>query len=191
MKQLTLIIVFFSTVLTSALAQPLTYEKQSIGIGIGVPSMAQNTYTSQSPAITFHYAYGLSDKIGVGYISVGGLLSMTGGEYNNRSLDQKYSVDFSQTIIGPRATYHFDMVDLTGSKEWNKIDVYGGAFLGLKFESAKYTLPGTSSKEKNNKTSLTTDLFAGLRYGFTDNIGAFGEIGFGVSYFSVGVNWRF
>ncbi|GAF04353.1 outer membrane beta-barrel protein [Saccharicrinis fermentans] len=171
-------------------AQPLTFEKQDIGIAVGVPSMNDNTYTSQSPAITLHYEYGLSDKIGVGYIGVGGLLSIAGGEYTNTFLNPNPSVDFSQTLIGPRAVYHFDMVELTNNDQWSNIDVYSGAFVGLKFESIKYTDPNTEKNIKDRKTKLANDLFAGIRYGFNQNIGAFAEIGFGVSYFSVGASWR-
>ncbi|MGQ1785634.1 MULTISPECIES: outer membrane beta-barrel protein [unclassified Saccharicrinis] len=190
MKTIIISVVTFFLITISINAQPLTFEQQDIGIAVGVPSMNDNMYTSQSPAITIHYEYGLSDKIGMGYIGVGGLLSMAGGEYNNSILNTSFSVDYSQTLIGPRAVYHFDMVDLTGSQEWRNIDVYGGAFLGLKFERAKYTNPNTQNNVKDNDTTLATDLFAGIRYGFNKNIGAFAELGFGVSYFSVGVNWR-
>lgn len=191
MKHLSLTIALFLGVLSTTLSQPLTFEQQSIGISIGIPSMYDHAYTSQSPAVTARYEYGLSDKIGIGYIGVGGLLSIAGGKYNSPIMSETVSYEFSQTLIGPRAAYHFDMVDLTGNKDWNKLDLYGGAFLGLKFESAKYTDPITDKKFKDNNTKLATDIFAGIRYAFTPNIGAFGEIGFGVSYLSVGVSFRF
>jgi len=190
MKNIIIITVSLFIVTIASHAQPLTFEKQDIGIGIGVPSMNDNSYTSQSPAITLRYEYGLSDKIGIGYIGVGGLLSIAGGEYTNTYFSSNPSVDFSQTLIGPRAAYHFDMVELTNNKEWSNIDVYSGAFVGLKFESAKYENPNTGKRIKDRKTKLATDIFAGIRYGFTQNIGVFAEIGFGVSYFSVGASWR-
>ena len=137
MKQLSLTIALFLGLVGSTFAQPLTFEQQSIGISIGIPSMYDHAYTSQSPAVTARYEYGLSDKIGIGYIGLGGLLSIAGGEFNSPILSQSVSYKFSQTLIGPRAAYHFDMVDLTGNKDWSKLDLYGGAFLGLKFESAK------------------------------------------------------
>ncbi len=188
MKQLSLTTALFLGLVGSIFAQPLTFEQQSIGISIGIPSMYDHAYTSQSPAVTARYEYGLSDKIGIGYIGLGGLLSIAGGEFNTVNID---NVEFSQTLIGPRAAYHFDMVDLTGNKDWNKIDVYGGAFLGLKFERSKYTLLGSNERHKDSNTKLATDLFAGIRYAFTPNIGAFGEMGFGVSYLSIGVSFRF
>ena len=190
MKHLLIIFILTSVSLGNLFAQPLTFEQQNIGVAIGIPSMSDYNYTSRNPAISVHYEYGLSDKIGIGYIGVGGLLSIGGAEYNNKSQNTPYPVDYSQTLIGPRAAYHFDMVDLTGSNDWSNIDVYGGAFLGLKFESTKYTNPISNAKEKEKNTKLATDLFAGIRYGFNDNIGAFAELGFGVSYFSVGVSWR-
>lgn len=190
MKQLSLTIALFLGVVSSILAQPLTFEQQSIGISIGIPSMYDYGYTTQSPAVMAHYEYGLSDKIGIGYIGFGGLLSIAGGKYDRQFLGEQLSNDFSQTIIGPRAAYHFDMVDLTGNKEWNKLDVYGGAFIGLKFERKKYT-DLDNKTFKDNSTKLATDLFAGIRYAFTPNIGAFSELGFGVSYVSIGVSFRF
>ncbi|WP_075590885.1 outer membrane protein [Labilibacter marinus] len=191
MKHSLIIIGLLIMGLSQLVAQPLTFEQQSIGFAVGIPAINQNNVTSRNPSITAQYEYGISDKIGIGYIGVGGLLSFAGAEYNDQIMNTKYSNKYNYTLIGPRAAYHFDMVDLTGSTAWSNIDVYGGAFLGLKFESFKYDSPVTNKQEKENNTKLATDLFAGIRYGFNDNIGAFAEMGFGVSYFSVGVNWRF
>ncbi len=171
-------------------AQPLKFEQQSIGLGIGIPSMNDYNYTSRNPGITAQYEYGLSDKIGIGYIGVGGQIAFAGAEYDQVILGDTYSYKYNHTLIGPRAVYHFDMVDLTDSKQWSNIDVYGGAFLGLKLQTAKYTDPTTSNTVKDRSTKLATDLFAGIRYGFTDQIGAFAELGFGVNYFNIGVSWR-
>ncbi len=180
MKNLLIILALFTLGLSKTFSQPLTFEQQNFGISIGTPAMNDYNYSSRNPSLSAHYEYGISDKIGIGYIGVGGLISIAGAEYNKVFQSASVSYDHSQTLIGPRAFYHFDMVDLTGSKDWSNIDVYGGAFLGLKFETAKYTEPITDTKHKEKNTKLATDLFAGIRYGFNDNIGTFAELGFGV-----------
>ncbi len=189
LKVLTMLIVLFYTTIET-LAQPLQFEQQSIGIGIGIPAINDYNYTSRNPSITAHYEYGISDKIGIGYISFGGLISFAGAEYKANIQSFSVTYDYNHTLIGPRGVYHFDMVELTNNNNWSNIDVYGGAFLGLKFEKIKYENPINDRSEKNNNTELATDLFAGIRYGFTDNIGAFAELGFGVNYFNIGVSWR-
>ncbi|TLX72265.1 hypothetical protein E9993_18295 [Labilibacter sediminis] len=184
MKNLIILLILLVTSL-SINAQALTYGEHSLGIGIGVPAI-NNTHTSRSPAITATYEYGFSDKIGIGYIGGGALLSFSGAENEYTYINTKHTSNYSNVIMGPRAAYHFDMVELTGDNNWSNIDVYSGLFLGLNFQNHKYT----NTEIKQNNTKLITDIFAGIRYGFNDKLGAFAEVGFGVTYLNLGVNVR-
>jgi hypothetical protein len=176
---------------TSIFAQPLTYAEQSFSIGLGVPAISNYDYSSRSPALTAIYEYGFSDKLGIGYVGGGALLSFAGSDYDYRYLDTPFTSEYNYVVIGPRAAYHFDMVEITGDSFWSNIDVYGGMFLGIRFQSYKYTNHSNGSEQEDNKSKLATDIFTGIRYSFHDQIGAFAELGYGVAYLNLGVNIRF
>ncbi len=184
-----LIPAFFFIFLLKANAQPLTYGDQNIGIGIGIPAITYNDY-SANPSFSAMYEYGFSDKIGIGYISGGALLSFSGSSDNYNYNGNKYSDKYNYFVIGPRAAYHFAMRDITGDNFWNKCDVYGGVFTGLCFQTYKYTSPVDNASYKDSETKLSSDIFAGIRYALTNNVGIYSEVGVGVNYFTFGVSWR-
>lgn len=174
----------------SGFSQPLTLGEQAIGLGIGIPAITNHDYSSRSPAFSAMYEYGFTEKIGIGYIGGGALLSFSGSKYEYQYLNTDQESTYNYVLIGPRAAYHFDMVDITHNKVWSNIDVYGGAFLGVKFQTHKYTNHVTDNRVKSNTSNLATDIFAGIRYGFNDKIGAFAELGIGVAYLNLGINVR-
>ncbi len=176
---------------TAIFAQPLTYAEHSVSIGLGVPAISNYDYSSRTPALTAIYEYGFSDKLGIGYVGGGALMSFASADYNYRYLDIPFTNEYNYLVIGPRAAYHFDMVEITGDSFWSNIDVYGGMFLGIRFQSYKYTNHISETKEEDNKSKLATDIFTGIRYSLHDQIGAFAELGYGVAYLNLGVNIRF
>ncbi len=174
-------------------AQPLKYADQNIGIGLGVPAITNYSYTSLSPAVTATYEYGFSDKIGIGYIGGGALLSFAGSTNDYHANGVKYSNKYHYFLIGPKASYHFDMADITGDRFWDKCDLYAGVFMGLRFQTYKYydNASGSYTDYEDNATRMVSDIYAGIRYAFTNQFGVYAETGFGVNYLTVGVSWRF
>jgi len=189
MKKLIFLSAFLIS-LTSGFSQPLTLGEQAIGFGIGIPATTNQNYSSRSPAFTAIYEYGFTEKIGIGYIGGGALLSFSNSKYEEQNVNTTHENSYNYILMGPRAAYHFDMVELTNNRAWSNIDVYGGAFLGMKFQRHKYTDNTNNNKVKSNSSSLATDIFGGIRYGFNDKIGAFAELGFGVAYLNLGINIR-
>jgi len=171
-------------------AQPLTFGKHNLGLSFGIPNEIHSNYSSKSPSVNISYHYGFSDKIGIGYISAGGMISFFGADYKVDNSGVKYNAEYSYTTIGPRAAYHFDMSDITGNKTWDLIDVYAGMFLGLQFEKMKTYDSITDITNTDNKSRLATDIFAGIRYSLTDNVGIYSELGFGLNSFNFGVSYR-
>ncbi len=175
-------------------AQPLKYAEQNFGIGLGVPAITNYSYTSLSPAITANYEYGFSDKLGIGYIGGGGLVSFAGSSYDYHYINAAYTSKYRYFLIGPRAAYHFDMRDITGSSFWNKCDLYAGVFMGFRFQTHKYyafDINNEYVKYRDTSVHLASDIFAGIRYAFNNRFGIYAETGFGVTYLTVGVSWRF
>lgn len=156
----------------------------SVGIGLG-SSLAGYTYGSQTPAISLQYERGLWNA-GPGVISLGAYLGFKGYSYNYNDFGYPYSEKWNYTIVGIRGAYHF-----TGIKTKN-FDLYAGIMLAdniLKYSFTYNGGPGTAPGSYGSSTGFS--LFVGGRFYFTNNIGAFAELGYGISYLTLGVCLKF
>src|SRR5690606_40595896 len=70
------------------------------------------------------------------------------------------------------------------------LDVYGGAMLG--YNIVKYSSDGDDMAMVNNYGSgMGLSGFLGSRWFFSDKIGAYAELGYGVSVLNVGLTFKF
>jgi hypothetical protein len=95
-----------------------------------------------------------------------------------------FKVNYTYILIGARAAYHFDLgVD--------NLDPYAGAMLG--YNAASVGFDPDPGPPFNNITAGGVILggFAGARYGFTDKIGAFAELGYGLGTATIGLTYKF
>ncbi len=121
--------------------------------------------------ITLGYEYGVTEKIGVG-LSVGygsKTQSFFGGDYK-----------YTNILVGLKGNYHFYTTDV--------VDVYGGAILGYNNQSVTTTFTGPGAQVAASKVLLGAQL--GGRYYFTESLGAFAELGFGLANFNVGLAYK-
>jgi len=162
----------------------------SAGVGIGGHYGASGFYSSQSPAIGINYEKGLLEDVGPGIISGGfyiGYKSLT-YHYDYGYSNYYYDWKWSYTIIGLRAAYHMPLDN-------DKLDVYGGIMIG--FNNLKFTEktndPNYYDYHYSNSYNsyLNTTLFAGGRYYFTEKLGGFAEVGYGIAYLTIGINYKF
>jgi hypothetical protein len=96
---------------------------------------------------------------------------------------------YTYFIIGARGSYHFnEVLNVTNPK----LDVYGGAGLLYRHFKVKY---GNSEPDgyygKASSGDMTLDLHAGGRYLFNNSVGAFAEVGYGISPLKLGVPLKF
>ena len=154
-------------------------------------------YSGFGPVV-FSYERGITDKLGIGYIGVGGSVSYGsfGVTYyqdgfnsaTSQIVPYEYGYRWGTLSITGRAAYHFDFSN-------DKLDVYTGA--GVGFMSWSYrgtsTDPDFNADVYNNYASvpLAYQVFAGVRYYFTDNFGAYAEAGAGITLLNFGVNLKF
>jgi len=188
MRKVLFLFSLFIAFSANSFSQTLQAGEQTIGLGLGIPSITQNYTTFTTPSLNAFYEYGFTNKVGIGHIGGGAIMSMAGADYDYN--DGKYR----HFLIGPRASYHFDMADLTGDRAWDVVDVYAGVMSGLRFEQYKWdytNINGNKVTEKKNDTSLITDVFVGIRYAFAKNVGVYAEAGYGVSYLTLGISFRF
>lgn len=136
----------------------------TIGVGGGLP-------------ISAAFDYGINDNISVG--AYAGFVSQTE--------DLGFiSAKYTNLIIGARGAYHLDLVD--------NIDTYGGLMIGYNIVSSEITssnplFPTTGFAA--SASGIAYSAFVGGRYHFTDNIGAFAELGYGIAYLQLGLALKF
>lgn len=145
----------------------------NVGVGLGFTYGLGNTAV---PPIALSADYGITENI-----AVGGYLGYASSTEDILGYEWKYSY----TIIGARGTYHLDRSD--------NLDLYGGALLG--YVVGKVTLE--SDQELSPLFTEPTvggvgySFFVGGRYMFSEKVGAFGELGYGISLLTLGVTAKF
>lgn len=170
----------------------------NLGVGIGNTFVNRGVYIGPGysynslPTFNASAEYGITNAIGIG-----GYLGYTSFKYtyayrdfnNNGWYDYTDQYKWSFFIIGIRGAYHFDEFI-----KIDKLDVYGGLMLGYNIASLNYT-----STDPYHGTAVygsayggfAWSLFGGARYRFTDNVGVFGELGYGISVLNIGLNLKF
>ena len=78
---------------------------------------------------------------------------------------------------GVRGALHYQFVD--------KLDTYAGLMIGIRHLS--WGGGGYSA----SYTDLIVPFYIGGRYYFTDNVGAFAELGYGIAYLQLGISFKF
>ncbi len=142
------------------------------GIGLGGYSYA---YGSGLPLINIAMEKGLPERVGPGYIGVGGYLGYKHASYNYAS-DYRWS--YTDILIAARGAYHPDFAHS------EKLDAYAGIALGVniyRFNDTEDDILDSTS------TGVLWGGYLGARYMFSDKIGAYGELGYGLGYLNVGV----
>lgn len=166
----------------SANAQQSTFEKgnqvANLGIGLGNALYSGGGYSSAIPPISLSYEAGIVDGIfDKGTIGIGGYLGYTSAKYGYFGYEWKYT----NIIIGARGALHYPLVD--------KLDTYAGLMLGYDIVSVKEPagFPGGYSALGSG---LILPGFVGARYYFNDKFAAFGELGWGIAYLTIGVSLK-
>ncbi len=87
-------------------------------------------------------------------------------------------------LIGPRGTFHYPLVD--------KLDTYAGLLLGYHIVNWTYTGNWGGISQDNSSSAVYFSGFIGARYYFTNNIGAYLELGSGsLGLANIGVAIKF
>ncbi|PID88663.1 MAG: hypothetical protein CSB03_00185 [Bacteroidia bacterium] len=178
------IYLLFFVLLTAFAAQAQTSNQKgdlflNAGVGIG-------TYGATNlsiPPITVSADYTLKDKLFDEYssLSAGAYL----GYYGTSSSYGAFSSRWSNFLLGGRGAVHYSFVD--------KLDTYAGLMLG--YDIVSYTTKGELRSVNLNDSSSNGNFifsaFVGARYFFTETIGAYAEIGYGLSALELGVSFKF
>jgi outer membrane protein W len=162
----------------TANAQAYEQGSKQLNVGIGLGStLTGSGLKSTIPPIGLSFEYGLKEKI-----SVGGYLGYAGA--SQETFGWKWT--YTYIVVGARGSYHFATTD--------KLDPYVGVLLGYNAASVKaekpagYTGPDLPSASAGG---VIVGGHLGARYMFSDKIGAFGELGYGIAYLQLGLTAKF
>jgi hypothetical protein len=165
----------------------------NIGIGLGNTIIGPGDYNS-TPPLSISLGYGITRDI-----SIGGYLGFTSASYrysgwedyghgNNGYYTDTYK--WSYVIVGFQADYHFARFIPN-----EKVDLYAGLLLGNDFAHSSYytnsPYPEHVAYSEQSYGGVVLSLHAGIRYHLTNHFGLFAELGYGITYLNVGVNFKF
>ena len=187
----------FRKLTRSGVAFDQTTSILNIGIGIGSRhyyNMGFGYGATRTPAFSISYEHPLSKKLGPGILSLGAYLGFQHAayRYDNYYFRQEryyYQHSYNYWYAAARGIYHPDALI------WDKAEIYFGVMLGLRFQSYRYSSnnpdPDARLYEMNHSSIYPTYSFlAGARWYFADRVALFGELGYGISYLTLGVSFK-
>ena len=146
----------------------------AVNAGIGIGSYYSGLAI---PPLSVSLDYGVTGNMingNNGSISVGG--------YVGYAATKKIYADAGASIavLGARGAFHYQFAP--------KLDTYAG--LMLSYDIISYPSSWGNYVSSYN-SGINWSLFLGARYFFTENIGAFAELGYGISNLNLGVTFKF
>lgn len=162
-------------------AQEFTTDDLLINAGAGFGWYSYGYGATSFPAISVSLEKGIKE-FDFGTLGVGGIVGYKHASYSWLSGYDDWS--WTDFIIAARGALHVDLFDV------ENLDTYGGAALGLRFESYKHYGIIDYEKVTTTTTHPLVAVFAGGRYYFAENFAGFAELGYGMGYFTVGLTYR-
>lgn len=165
---------------TRAAAQTDTIiNQQSIvvqaGVGLGGYGYANG---SGLPLLNVSFEKGLPQRLGPGYVGVGGYLGYKTSTYKYGG---EYRWTYTDVLLAARGAWHPDFAHS------EKLDGYVGLAVGVNL----YRFNSTDDDYFDaTHTSVLWGGYLGGRYMFTDQLGAYGELGYGLGYLNVGIVYK-
>ncbi|MCA6364801.1 MAG: hypothetical protein IM638_17335 [Bacteroidetes bacterium] len=190
MKTVVTIFMLALGTLLHAQASPYEVGTNVVSLGVGVGSSWGFNSARQTPAFNLQYERGIA-QLGPGVLSLGGYLGYKGFSYRyNYPNGFYYEQNWRYTIFGVRAAWHLQELDGLNLEKW---DLYGGIMIG--FNNVGYTYkdndPAFDYSSNNYGSSVGWSSFLGARYFLSEKFALQGELGYGISYLSVGLAYKF
>lgn len=145
------------------------------GIGLGSYGLSGTGALPLTATFEHGFSKNISAGIGLGFIQT------------------KYSFGgkFTYTMFGARGSYHLnEALNISNPK----VDVYGGAGLFYRHYKWKDTYSSGEPGAWDGSYSggdVVFDLHAGARYMFGNSVGAYAELGYGISPLQLGLTLKF
>ncbi|MCU7496463.1 MAG: porin family protein [Ignavibacteria bacterium] len=172
-------LILFSTVTPAQSVNPFKKDTQvgQVGIGLGLAGIYG---TASVPPISLGFQYGIEDKISIGGILAYASSTEDWGGY----FEQGWSWKYSYFLIGARGEYHF-------LENIEKLDGYAGVTVGYNIVSFSEPTGYLSSYGHTSGSYAVFGVHGGVRYFFSPNFAAFGELGYGLGILTAGIAYKF
>jgi hypothetical protein len=173
----------------------------NVGVGLGFGGRYYSAYRGsgytfrRSPSFSLSYEQPLKDKLGPGYLGVGAYAgyqtaySRYDYRYNNGNNHYYYDNRWSNFVIAARAAYHLDELNTENA------ELYFGAMAGLRFQTYRYETndpnPNKGYYYSGGSAFFASSVFIGGRWYFAKSVALFGELGYGISYGTIGLSFKF
>ncbi len=139
-----------------------------INAGIGIGSTLTGSMTL--PPVNGSYEMGVTENI-----SAGGYLGFAMSEESYLG----YTWDYTHIIVGARGSYHFF--------NESSLNAYAGFMVGYNIVSVSSPDEFSGDSFSTAASGITYSAHVGGRYFFTEALGAYAELGYGVSYLNLGL----
>ncbi len=150
----------------------------SAGVGIGTALDIGRTVV---PPIVFQGEYGVADQLFDAHSAIGVGLCV-GYAAGHKVYDRMFYQDINSVLLGVRGTFHYEFVE--------RLDTYAGIMLGGNIANTRNEgiWPGHGNPPRNG--GFVGDFYLGAKYYVLPYMAVYGEFGFGVAYFTLGVSFR-
>lgn len=152
----------------------------SAGVGIGTAVDVGRTVV---PPISFQAEYGLMQRLfdERSSLGVGGYIGFAAGRHNYYGSNY-FTQRINAVMLGARGALHYEFV--------RNLDTYLGIMVGGTIANTRNEGVWMASGTPPRYGGFLFDLFLGARYYVIPNLALYGEFGFGVAYFNLGVSFR-
>ena len=199
MKKIVLVLLVLTVVTTTIQAQKTsdTFAKKDnvIGIGFGIGGVyGYSSYDSQTPVFGVQYERGIVEFGMGGVLGVGGFVGykgyvnkIKGNNGNNNNNNEEYKIKSNIFIIGARGTFHYDLFKV------KNLDTYAGAMIAFHVVNESTDAPNDFYDDyyDSHASAAYASIFAGAKYYFAPQVAAFAEVGYGVSWLTTGIAFKF
>jgi hypothetical protein len=163
--------------------EAFTTDDMVLNLGVGFGWYGYGYGATSLPALSISLEKGIKE-LDFGTLGIGGIVGYKHATYNWLT---GYDWSWTDYVVAARGSLHVDLLDI------DKLDTYGGVALGIRAETWKYYTYDINTNYRNVKESTIHPLFAfyaGGRYYFTEKFAAFGELGYGLGYFTIGASLK-
>lgn len=166
----------------------------ALGFGLGI-RYGYPDNTAISPSTVVIYDVGLVEVAGPGTMSIGGIAGFKTARFTHTDASggRVFRARWNNYLIGARAAYHFAL-----GPGFERLDLYAGIMAGFRFQrfSRRESFgapvsPYLVQEFEQSQLRPIVGSFGGGRYNFTDQLGAWLEIGYDVSLIKAGLHVNF
>jgi hypothetical protein len=183
-KSLLFVGLFIAMLQAPVFGQTFKVDDTHLSAGIGLLPTFYSGLTTVVPPVSLSFEKGI-DVSGTP-IGVGGFLGFATSKSSVSYLGDYYW-SYTYIIVAARGSYHFELIK---DEKW---DTYVGLMLGYRFGKSTFHDPTGNYGYATSNVGLggpAYSFFGGARYKIANNMNVFGEIGYGVSFLTLGLDFK-